>query len=66
MIFDIRKSSDWDYKETKEINTLYDLLAFLKECESDFSAEIILGINKGYLEYCKNEYYIEIYDSWRE
>lgn len=66
MVFDIRKSSDWNYRETKEIKTLYDLLAFLKECDSDFSGEIILGINKCYPDRCKNEYYIEIYDSWRE
>lgn len=63
MVFDIRKSSDWDYNETKEIKTLYDLLAFLKECDS---GSIILGINSAYPEHCKNEYWIEIYDTWRE
>ena len=63
MVFDIRKSSDWDYRKTKEIQTLYDLLAFLKESGTN---EIVLGINRCYPERCNNEYFIEIYDTWRE
>ena len=63
MIFDIRKSSDWDYRKTKEIKTLDDLLSFFNECGTN---EIVLGHNSSYPDKCDNEYYIEIYDSWRE
>ena len=60
MIFEIRKSSDWDYRETKEIKTLDDLLSFYKECGTN---EIVIGRAKSYPDI---EYYIEVYDYWRE
>lgn len=63
MIFETRKSSDWDYRIKKEIKTLDDLLSFLKECGAN---EIVIGRNTSYPDKSDNEYYIEIYDFWRE
>lgn len=63
MIFEIRKSSDFDYRKTKEIKTIDDLLSFYKECGTN---EIVIGRNRLYPDKSDNEYYIEIYDDWRE
>ena len=63
MVFDITKSSDWNFRETKEIKTLYDLLTFLKESGTN---EIVVGCNRCYPDRSNNEYFIEIYDTWRE
>ena len=60
MVFEIRRSSDWDYRDTKEIKTLDDLLSFYKECGSN---EIVIGRTTSYPDI---EYFIEIYDFWRE
>jgi hypothetical protein len=50
MKFKITRSSDWNYKEEKEINTLEELIEFNKE--------------KGNLILKEDE--IEIYDDYRE
>lgn len=60
MVFEIRKSSDLYYRETKEIKTLDDLLSFYKECGTN---EIVIGCARSYPGI---EYYIEVYDDWRE
>ena len=53
MIFEVSKSSDWDYKDTVCINSIEDLQKFQEECEHS----IIINFNK---------MSIEIYDGYRE
>lgn len=70
MKFEVSKSSDLNYKETRNISSLKELIDFMDECMSQdlyFKRGII--ISRGY-PYRKgkilNKLEIEIYDDWRE
>ena len=57
MKFRVTKTSDWDYKETKEISSLEELMEFVKK---NGSIIISTGISTGDMPN------MEIYDDWRE
>jgi len=56
MNFKLSKSSDWDSIGDVEINTLEELLEFTRKSEHD----VIIGTYGG------EEWYLEIYDDYRE
>ncbi len=58
MKFYVTRTSDWKYKEQVEINTLEELIDFVRD-----NGDII--IQKPY-PYRDNLPSIEIYDDWRE
>ena len=63
MKFNITRTSDWDYLEQKEINTLEELVSFVKTngpCIVTAPINIESSINKWTIPS------IEIYDDWRE
>lgn len=58
MNFNITRTSDWDFSEQKEINTLEELMLFIKNngsCIITHAAEPYVKIHQ-----------IEIYDDYRE
>lgn len=64
MIFDVTKSSDWNYREQIQINTLDELLDFIKT-----NGQIVLippTPNFVHYGHTLKLPCIEIYDSWRE
>lgn len=56
MKFKLTKSSDWNFKEDKEFNTLEELINWIKE----INQEVIISLNH------LGEDVIEIYDTYRE
>ena len=58
MKFNVTRTSNWDYSEQKEINTLEELMSFVK---TNGSCIVMEDINTGW-----TIPRIEIYDSWRE
>ena len=62
MKFEVTRTSDWNYKERVEINTLEELLNFCKENDQIIITvpEPVVKVNREYLPS------IEIYDTWRE
>ena len=58
MLFEVTKSSDWDYKDKVYITTLEELMDFAEEN----GGEIILQLH-GFISQKPT---LEIYDTWRE
>ena len=59
MKFEVTRTSDWDYKEEIEIDTLEQLMNFCKE-----NGQIVLTPSAPVVrKYLPS---IEIYDTWRE
>ena len=61
MLFEIRKASDYEYKEVKEINTLEELIEFFKENGDLILRDTLISENPD-----TQDMTIEIYDDWRE
>lgn len=60
----IKKASDWEYEETREVNSIEDILKI-------HSRVVLEKIDDNYVSLFGNKYKgydirIEIYDTWRE
>ena len=61
MIFNITKASDWEYKRTKEFNSVEEIRDFVKkENTSRYISACVLYFNDNELPE------LQIYDSWIE
>ena len=63
MIFELRKTSDWNYKKEVEINTLGELIKFCEKNGTIIVQPPIIGKTVKDKDIPPR---IEIYDDWRE